>query len=422
MSFESPESASVEHRQEETIPFPHAESAIEAYLGEYKGKTERADELRDFFQEFLDEEIENTGIFESEDGIAMPYTSISTKALAHRIYEKTTGKKLADEVGPQAPRKQKFIFATSPDLNDGDQFTTVEFAMHDSVMAVSSALEKLKRGEELEDEEIFTVGMPTNVLGKIPPELAEKIAAQPFDELAKPYAELIGSKIKKGDEAPEGVELLGMSLGANLAIRTGERLIGDRVVTQDHKEAKENETPYLQIRADVPVSLGPSKIKKVQIMAGFVADGILEAGRPDVRKNILGPRGKEFKQATRARLAEKGITEQMSDEDKKTKTKVRNQIILSLGKGLKPKPGTKVTETYGLRDLTSITPGLRREARKRREEHEGTLGQGMLSRTSKNERRFAANMMHMNPWFRKNELRRMDALARRIQSLKEGAH
>ena len=347
----------------------------------------------------------------------MPYTSINLEALARRVYEKTSGKELGPKEEESKLRKQKFVFATSPVLEDGDQFTTVEYAMHDCVKKLPVILQKLAKGEPLEDEEIFTVGMPTNVLGKIPPELVEKITELPFDELAKTYGEFIASKIKRGEGAPDDVELLGMSLGANLAIRTGENLVDRGLVTQDNEKAEEENLPHLQIRADVPVSLGPSKIKPVQILAGFVADGALELTRSDVRKNILGKEGKEFKAATRVRLAEKGIDRQMSDDQKTAKSRVIRSIVLSLGKGLKPRPETKITETFGLRDLTSVTPGLRREAKQQKKEHAGTLGQNILSRTSENERRFAADMMHLNPWFRENELRRMNALAEKIRTL-----
>ena len=128
--------------------------------------------------------------------------------------------------------------------------------------------------------------------------------------------------------------------------------------------------------------------------------------------------GKAFKEATRKWLAEKGMEIQMSGEQKSIKNRVIRSIILKLGKGLIPRLETKITEVFGLKDPTSITLGLRAEAKKQKKEYGGTLGQNILSRTSPNERRFAVDMMHTPPWFRENELQRMDALAKKIESLK----
>jgi len=413
------ESAPVPEQEKEKAPFPQAEFAIEAYLKEYEGQEDQAEIIRDVLNEFILDEMENSGLFEAgESGFEMPYTSINVANLARRIYRKTTGQEPSEATSKEElKKKQKFILGTSPALEDGDQFTTVEYAMHDVVKKLPAVLEKIKNGEALDDEEIFTIGMPTNVLGKIPLESVDKIADQPFDEFGKAYAEFIASQVK--EEVPDNIEILGMSMGANFAIRAGEKLMDDGVVTQDHEEAKENNLPFLQIRTDVPVSLGESSIKKLQIPLGFVADGALEATRSDVRGNIFGSAGKEFKSYMRGRMAEKGIEPQMSPEQSKAKNTIIRKIIFGLGKGLELRPDTKITSVYGLKDLTSVTPGLRREAREQKEEHEGTLGESIIGRRREKERRHVANMLHLNPWYQKNELRRLDKLAETIKDLKQ---
>jgi len=93
-------------------------------------------------------------------------------------------------------------------------------------------------------------------------------------------------------------------------------------------------------------------------------------------------------------------------------------IIFALGRGLKPKPDTKVTEVYGLKDLTVATLGMVRGAALSKKQHAGKLGESLLERTNKNGRRFGADMIHLNPWFRENELRRMDELGRTMENLK----
>jgi len=408
-------------KEPEEIAFPNGDAAVAAYLEKYANQPERAELIRKVFQEFLKEELDNTAIFKSESGIEMPYTSIRVGKLARRIYKEILGKELLNETEKEGPlKKQKFVFGTSPITEDGDQFGTVEFSMHDTVRKLRTILPALEKGESSEDEEIFTIGMPTNVLGRIPPELVEKIKASPSDELGKVYAELIAQKIKEGGDELKIVELLGMSLGASLAVRIGESLIDRRVVTQDSDSEEDDNLPRLHIRAEVPVAMGPSKIKTAQIYLGFVTDGILEMQRPDFKR--IGAGKAKFVEKTRALLAERGIDRQMSPEQKAAKQSVIRSIVWALKDGLTPRPETKVTEVYGLNDATSVTPSMRRAAKKQREgEAKGSLGEVIWkprkgdSAETDNRRKFGVKMLHMNPWFRSNELKRLNALAEELQ-------
>lgn len=418
--FESFKSRKVEPDQEVTearndIRFPGAEAAISVYLEQYKGETSRAKILKKVFGEFLEQELKRTRVFKSEQsGVQFPYTSIKTGELARAVYEKILGGKLppADSKLP-APRKQEFVFGTSILVEEGNQFTFMEVAMHECIKHLPSALRDLKDGKIPEEYEIFTLGMPTNTFGNIPPEAAEKICNNPSDELGRVYAEMVASEMRREAEPPKTVELFGMSLGASLAVRTGESLVEKRVATQNPKAAG---LPYLQIRVEAPVALGTSKLKPLKISAGFLADAVLESRRRDVKKIEAGK--PEFNEAVRSYLIRHGMKEKASAEEIKIKKKVMRSIIFALGRGLKPKPDTKVTEVYGLKDLTVATLGMVRGAALSKKQHAGKLGESLLERTNKNGRRFGADMIHLNPWFRENELRRMDELGRTMENLK----
>jgi len=422
MGFEFPDFNKLPEKQElRPNAYPHVEAAVEAYTREYKDKSENAEILRIVLNELIESEVENSHMFVSETGVELPYTSINTGELARRIYKKISGPEQPAEEKPSLPRKKKFIFGTSPAMEDGDQFTTVEYAMHECIKRLPAAIENLKSGRhQEEDEEIFTLGMPTNVLGKIPDNYAQKICENPADELGKIYAELIRSKIERDKTAPKTVELFGQSLGASFAVRAGENLKEQKVVTQDFISSKKIGLPYLRIRTDAPVAMGPSKIKQLQIPVGFLLDAAIEMFRPEVKKIIFNL--KKFKEAIRERLTERGIKKRMSDDQASIKKRVMHSIIFALGKGLEPKPDTKITQVYGLRDITTITTEMLRESKLHKEKlrassPEISLAENLLERKSDTVRRFGVNMAHLNPWFRANELKRMDKLAETVGKL-----
>jgi len=404
----------------ETIEFPNGESAIEAYLRKYPNEAERAETVKAALYEFLREEIKNIKIFKSEKtGAELPYTSINVAELARNIYKKQTGKMVTENeaVGQGAIAKQQFVFGTGISTAEGDEFTFVEEAISQCVKYLPTALQALKEGKVPEERQIFTVGMPTNILGKIPSELGQKLGEAPFDEMGKVYGELVNAQIQ--GRKPKTIELYGVSLGSNMAIRAGEALLEQNLATQNFNTAEQNNLPYLQIRAEVPVSLSRSKIKPVQIPVGFVVDALYESRLPEVKRIEAGKA--PFAKMVRKELAQRGINEQMSDGQKKAKQKVLFSIISKLGKKFEPKPETKITAVFGLKDLTSYTPGMTNEAKIQKEEFGGTLGQSLLERKSPNIRASTANMPHLSPRFPDNELKRMRRLGIALEKLEKGS-
>ena len=402
------------------IEFPNGEAALEAYLRKYEGETERAEKIKDFLYEFLRQEIQNITVFKSEKyGAELPYTSIKIAELAKSAYQKYRGNLPAElAASSQAPIKQQYVIGSAIATAEGNEFTFVEEAMSQCVKYLPTALKELQEGNEPEEREIITLGMPTNTLGSITPELGEKLATAPYDEMGKIYAELVNYKAQSEQGKPKIIELYGVSLGSNIAIRTGEQLVEQGAGTQDFEVAKKQNLPYLEIRAEVPVSLSQSKIKKLQIPVGFLLDAAHESRLPEIKRIEAGK--PPFATAVAKILADRGITEQMSDEQKKIKNKVLRNIIMKLGNKFEPKPETKITSIYGLKDLTTYTPSMVKEAETQGKEFGGTLGQNLLERQRPNVRSFTAEMPHLSPRFPDNELKRMRVLGIALEDLKQG--
>jgi hypothetical protein len=310
-------------------------------------------------------------------------------------------------------------------VSNGNPFTFTEEAMHQAVTNLPRALEDIKNGKEPEDIEIYTMGSPTNLLGKMTPEFFEGMKANPFKNLGRVYAELIKEKIPQAGENSKktSVELFGISMGGGMATMTGENLLETDQFTQEPQsdDIKERKN-FLQIKAEVPVTLSRSKNKKIQIPLGFAVEftkGLLSNSY--IRK-VGGEDGKFVKQMN-VELAKRGIYENMSEEQKKMKSKSIHNLMFSLGRELGLKPETKIDEIYGLHDLTTITPSLKKDAKIQAEEHPDTLGSTIVPRTREGSRTSAVNAAHMDVpasnFFRSSELRRIKVATEKLMELEK---
>src|SRR5262249_35928349 len=161
-------------------------------------------------------------------GVELPFTCISVRRLALRIHSLCNRAAQNHQYFPaiEAPIKQEFVFGTSVTTTEGNQFNFVEEAMHQCVKYLPAALKAVNEGRNPEDREIYTLGMPTNVLGYIPLQFAYQLRCDPIGKLSEVYAELIDKEMNKfSNLGARVVELYGVSMGASLAVRIGERLI-----------------------------------------------------------------------------------------------------------------------------------------------------------------------------------------------------
>ena len=404
------------------LKFPHAEAALDMYKKEYKDNPERLKKIREIFYTFFEQELNNTQIYKSEKfGVEFPYTKINTKELAKALYEKHIPGDISETSSEDAgPRKLEFVFESFLTTYNGNEFTFVEEAIHQAMIALPRAIEDLKEGKEIEEAEIYTLGSPTNTVGTMTEEFGEYVKNDPFGTFGKLYAEFIEEKLtSEGDNKPRNVELFGISMGAGIAAKAGEELLEQRSTVQDQEVAKTDNLPFLQIRAEVPVAMGQSKIKKYQIPAGFAADSlVLLATKPYNRKVALGE-SKFMDEVNKVLEKERGIRPNMTNEQEKLKKQSLSSVVWGLGKGLTLKPETKITQVIGLKDPTMYTPKVNMKAKQHRAEYEGNLGRNIVPEENENVRTFSADMGHTRPFFRESEFRRMEKAAIVLEGLEK---
>jgi hypothetical protein len=413
------------------ITFPHGEAALKLYEKEYGSDPKELKEVRDIFEAFFNQEVANIKVYNSEKfGAAFPYTRIDMSNFAKALYEKYTGAKaeikLSENGGAIAEGEQKridreFIFGSFLALTNGNPFTFVEEAMHQCVERLPAALEKLKNGEEPDAFEIFTLGSPTNEFGTMSAEFFENFKKEPIAELGNIYSEFIQKNGIKKDNPDDklNLELFGISMGGGMAAITGEKLLETNDFTQDREQSIKEKLSHVVIRSEVPVSLGRSKIKPFQIPVGFITDSIVGLVNNPYGRTVAFAEPNFMKQLNVV-LAEQGIHKNMTKDQEKMKSASIHTLMLALGKGLTLKPETKVNEIYGLKDLTTYTPSLAKEAKEQMESHSGALGQNLVHPQRENSRVFAVKQSHVRPFFRPRELKRIRKAAMELDSLENG--
>ncbi|MEI8269827.1 MAG: hypothetical protein WCG45_00500 [bacterium] len=407
----------------EKIKFPHGEYGINEYEKEYG--SENTEKVREIFDTFLNQEIANLQIYKSEKfGVSFPYTRIDMNNFTKELYEKATGKK--SEVKNQNNNEKRtvnreFIFPGAPlkgDLSDNGPFHFAGESMHQCIGRLPSALEKIENSEEPDPFEVFMLGTPVNELGTMTPEFLEKFKKDPTRVMADVFAEFIEKDFndKKNENDKLNIELYGISWGGGVSAITGEKLLESDNFTQDLKQAKEKEKPKIIIRAQNPVSLSRSKIKGPQIWLGATLNDIVSG---DKYGPTMGKENPGFIKQINSALAKKGIHPDLSPEQQKMKKSAILDVVLSFRKGVVLKPKTIVNEIYGLNDLTTKSRSLTKEVKGQKEFHNETLGQNLAIPKRENSRVFGVDTFHEIPWFRENELRRINKAVEKLKELQE---
>jgi hypothetical protein len=400
----------------EKIIFPHAESILRLFKDKYKDEPEKAEVVRGILYEFFDQEMKNTQIYNSKKfDSSFPYTFINTADLSRKIFTKYSGKEIPEISFEENAKKLEFVLGSGTMMKSGYQFTFVEEAMHQAIIALKRDLMAVQRGENPADQKIYILGLPINEFGKISPEFSVKLKADPFKAMAEIYSEFIESKMleeRKTEIKNLDVRLYGVSMGASFAAATGQKLIEDKAATQNQEKESEP-IPQLFIRMDAPVGLSKSKNKSWQIPVGYAAEIIYQSFL-DPKFRLADPK---FMKQVKAVLNKRGIRENMSEDDLKYKKEAIQSIIGHLRKGVEFNESLKVNKVSGNFDPLLFSVRNYLEEKKRREKSPNGLGKNIAPRSEKNRREFMINMTHTPAFFRDNELKRYYEVAKTLQNL-----
>ncbi len=425
MFEQMPIQESVDRKQnklKKEISFPHGESILRLFRDKYKDESEKTEIMEDVLYEFFEQELANIEIYESEKfGASFPWTVIKTKELFKRIVEKNSKQNELEKESDKSAEsedvvKQEFIFSSGSMVQSGYPFTFVEEAMHQAIVSLKGDLLALQEGREIKGQEIYTIGLPTNELGKVTSEFSERLKSNPFGVMGELQAEFVQARIPKNEGGAQrlNVKLYGISTGASLAAATGEKLLADGIVSQDI-ENKEIGIPRLSVRMDSPVGLSESTIKNWQIPLGYVAEFAYQTFK-DPKFRLADPK---FMSQVKEVLSKRGIEKNMTDSDKQMKTECISAIIGKLKKGVEFDKSLKVTKVTGILDpLTFLLKEYKVEKERQSEIVDG-LGKNISPRSEENRREFMINQTHTPAFFRDSELKRYYETASLVQELRK---
>jgi hypothetical protein len=235
-----------------------------------------------------------------------------------------------------------------------------------------------------------------------------------FDQFGDLYAEYVESQLAESPDT-DHVYLYGISMGASFATKTAERLLRDGHATQDSK-GSEKHVPYMQVRADVPVGFIDSSARTLEIPIGFFGIEGLYKLATDSYTRAAGPGEGKFVQQVNGVLAERGIHEQMSTDQKKMKNKALSAVAWNLIKGTSISSSLKVDVVRATHDPLVYSRSFAREAREQKAEHAGSIGENLVSPT-KGHRTTAIDQTHSMVFFRENELRRILKAAESLKAI-----
>ena len=403
---------------------------------------EASDERRELVQEilkaFFDETLRNADMYSSSEKyeVKYPWGVIDTGTIAKKLYEKTTKTKIGSlkpyaeylqEKGIQTePSENKeFIFGSLLFPMHGTPFLYQEEALHQVIKCLPSAFEAIAAGYEPETMKVYTLGSPTNLLGTMSDKLLKKVGAEgAFAAFGSLYAEQIESILSQDSSPRSSVLLSGTSLGGALVTETARHLLEseDKMVTQKPEEQK----PKLRILLQTaPASTHtPPGLKALQTALGFALDSS-HATRRDEYVAAAWKGEQKFVDdvnAAFARRSEKPMHVNMTPEQKKMKQKGLRALVGNLLKGKEIPSGMKVTEIVGLDDLLTFSPLFEAKAGIQRMTRENYLQRYLVSKEGeKGERkRYGIAMPHVPPFYRENELKRLNRAAEFMERARYG--
>jgi len=405
--------------------FPWGDAGLDEYAKARTDAPEKVALMKEVMYTFLDQEIQNTRIYESR-GASFPYTVIRIKDLARALYnaERTSVAEPTNEVGRASSAEAvpstkhvEFVMTSVLATVHGHPFTFCEEAIHQTMRALPAALTALENGEESEDIEIYTLGFPTNELGTMDAPFTDAMVESPFKTLGSLYGESVEKLALESKKQNQKMELVftGVSMGANFAAEAATALLDKGLVTQSREDAS-IEQPHLTLNLYTPAGLNEAALRKLQISLGFVAEGVFQlAANPVVRK--IAPNEGKFLEGLKTVLKKEGIEAHMDEAQTERKNKVTSMmgsIVQKLIQGVPIDPNLVANKLVGTVDPTLYSMERNRKLTKQKEEHPNSLGSHTIRESHPNQRTFGVQMSHTIPFFRASEFKRWDKVVGKV--------
>ena len=291
-----------EHQSQ--IKFPHAEFALKTFEKVFGNNYEKAHKLRQTLDVFFRQEMDNTEIFEDENGAQFPYTRINVTAFARELLGIQPQTTETDQAKVPAHRRI-FAFPSFPQLNNGHQFTFVEYAMKHAMKALPGVIDDLQQGRVPPDIEIYTLGSPVNrKWGNVTPQYVQMLQRDPYKTLSETYGKLVEKSLPadRAERAKTSVLLIGFSMASSMAYGVAEKLIRDDVGAQDYDRHKDG-LANVQVLLNAPVTLNQDWLRRWKIKIGFGLDVAISTFSSHLRGGALAEGGflKKVEQELRAR-------------------------------------------------------------------------------------------------------------------------
>ncbi|MEI7513349.1 MAG: hypothetical protein WCJ74_01875, partial [bacterium] len=255
----------IEQKPTAKISLPQAEAVISLYKEKFEDNPERIEKLKEIFDVFLEQSLTNSDVYSSKElKASFPWTVVRLQDIAKKLFKKNYKgdqvfniENTDEEITKN--KKLEFIFGSAFAYSHGDAFAFTEEAMHQIIKRLPSAIKALQQGLEPEDFEVFTLGMPTNTFGEISTDFSDNLKKDSYEYMGRLYSEFVTEKTASEKDVKQNIKFYGISMGGGFAAKTGEKLLENKVVTQESENVDgvsvENK-PYLQIQSMVPVSMG----------------------------------------------------------------------------------------------------------------------------------------------------------------------
>ncbi len=436
--FETPASAPGRAKPErirDQVISPHVEAVLEIFKKRFKEETSvNIETIKDILYTFFEQAVENTQIYSSDaNGASFPYTVISTGTLAKLVYSHYKIPLLSKPSATEENSKHRmeFVMGSFLDTDNGNQFTFFEEAMHQFIKQLPKALEDIAQGKEPENEDVYVLGSPTNELGTVSKEFTTRVeAGNAFEQFGALYAEFIVSRLPKEERTKSSVSLYGISMGGSLATQTAEQLLASGKVTQSRED---DETPFMQVRADTLPGASESSFKKWQIPLGFAFDSLITLPTNAYTRAAVTKQAGGKDVINEKIFAKRGIVPNMNPEQTRMKKEViyggsnvlsgavdyNYGIFHDLREGVPIDPKLKLTEVRAMYDPLQYSWEFNSNVKDQRAEHAGSLGENLVSKPNSNKRVAAIRDFHTFRFFRENELKRIEKAAESLEKLKK---